>query len=108
LGRHRFVHARGVDRHEGRWFLYWSIVANLMNLVKRTAAVPKGAMCFGCNQSFEGNPVGVQFETDLLPATASGELRGLYFHPGHLLHYARRREWHELASFIVEHGPPNY
>jgi hypothetical protein len=79
-----------------------------MPVTKKTSSVPKGSICFGCNQTFEGNPVGVQFETDLLPPTASGELRGLYFHPGHLLHYARRREWHALADFIALNGPTNF
>jgi hypothetical protein len=79
-----------------------------VGVTKHSAAVPKGSLCFGCNRSFEGNPVGLQFETDLLPAHAQGELRGLYFHPGHLYHYARRREWQELSRFLAENGPASF
>jgi hypothetical protein len=79
-----------------------------MTLNRLPAKVPKGAICFGCNQSFEGNPIGVRFESDLLPAEDRPELAGLYFHPGHLLRYARRRDWNELAQFIETHGSSNY
>jgi hypothetical protein len=77
-------------------------------VAKRSAAVPKGAICFGCNQSFEGNPVGLQFETDLLPPHDQAELSGLYFHPGHLYHYARRREWHQLSEYLAKSGPSHF
>lgn len=79
-----------------------------MPVTKREAMVPKGAICFGCNQSFEGNPVGVQFETDLLEPNHQAELRGLFFHPGHLYHYAKRRGWEPLAHFLAEHGPRDF
>lgn len=79
-----------------------------MTLTRRSAVVPKGAVCFGCNQSFEGNPVGVQFETDLLDASHQSELRGLFFHPGHLYHYARRRGWDPLVRYLAEHGPHDF
>ena len=79
-----------------------------MSLTKRSAVVPPGAICFGCNQSFEGNPVGLQFETDLLDPPHHAELSGLYFHPGHLHHYVRRRGWATLDQFLVDHGPSNY
>ena len=79
-----------------------------MGVTKREAAVPRGAFCFGCNQSFEGNPVALQFETDLLSPAHQAELKGLYFHPGHLLHYARRRGWTELVDFLTATGSPRY
>ena len=79
-----------------------------MTVARRSAMVPKGAVCFGCNQSFEGNPVGLQFETDLLDAAHQAELRGLYFHPGHLYHYAKRRGWEPLVAFLSAHGPREY
>ena len=75
-----------------------------MALTKRSTVVPAGAICFGCNQSFEGNPVGLSFETDLLDASRRAELGGLYFHPGHLYHYARRRGWEPLVLYLHEHG----
>ncbi|HEY6237847.1 MAG TPA: hypothetical protein VIZ68_01495, partial [Thermoplasmata archaeon] len=65
-------------------------------------------VCFGCNQSFQGNPVGLQFETDLLDQAHRAELSGLYFHPGHLHHYARRRGWTALGRYLEETGPGNY
>jgi hypothetical protein len=77
-------------------------------LTKQSAMVSKGAVCFGCNQSFEGNPVGLQFTTDLLPPAQRAELAGLYFHPGHLHHYARRRGWTELTSFLESAGPAHF
>ncbi|MCI4358124.1 MAG: hypothetical protein L3J95_00845 [Thermoplasmata archaeon] len=79
-----------------------------MTLNKKTAAVPKGAICFGCNQSFEGNPVGVRFESDLVSVEDRPELAGLYFHPGHLIRYARRRDWTELAEYIEQNGAAQY
>ncbi len=79
-----------------------------MATVRREALVPKGAVCFGCNQPFEGNPVGLQFETDLLDPAHTAELRGLYFHPGHLYHYAKRRGWARLVAYLAEHGPREY
>ncbi|HEV2231607.1 MAG TPA: hypothetical protein VGV64_05325 [Thermoplasmata archaeon] len=79
-----------------------------MTLTKKDVAVPKAAICFGCNQPFEGNPVGRQFRSDLLSPSSQGELAGLYFHPGHLLRYARRRNWTALAEFLEANGPSNY
>jgi hypothetical protein len=79
-----------------------------VTLTKRSAAVPKGAMCFGCNQGFEGNPVGIRFESDLVPPADRPELAGLYFHPGHLIRYARRMNWTELADFLEAQGPSNF
>jgi hypothetical protein len=78
------------------------------SVIRTRAVVPAGAVCFGCHQSFEGNPVGLAFDTDLLSAAHRAELQGLYFHPGHLLRYARSREWHELAEFLQQNGPQNY
>ncbi len=75
---------------------------------RREAVVPKGAFCFGCNQSFEGNPVGLQFDSDLLDEAARAELRGRYFHPGHLRHYARRRGWERLVQFLATQPPRAY
>lgn len=77
-------------------------------LSKQSVVVPKGAFCFGCNQSFEGNPVGLQFDTDLVDAAHRSELHGLYFHPGHLYRYARRRNWEALAQFLQLNGPASY
>ena len=79
-----------------------------MAVTSREIVAPKGAICFGCNQGFEGNPVGVQVETDLVPEAARLELRGLVFHRGHLHHYARRRGWSELAEFLAREGPQRY
>ena len=76
-----------------------------MALVRRTVVAPASAVCFGCNQSFEGNPVGYAFETDLLPPAQAAELRGLLFHHGHLAHYAHRRGWTELATAAAHEGP---
>lgn len=77
-------------------------------LTKRTVVAPPGAICFACNQSFEGNPVAVAFETDLLPPSQAAELRGLVFHAGHLQHYARRRGWADLSTFLAHEGPSRY
>lgn len=77
-------------------------------LTKRSVATSPSTVCFSCNQSFEGNPVGVQFDTDLISPAAASELRGLTFHPGHLYHYARRREWTPLVQFLAHEGPAKY
>ncbi|HEV2519474.1 MAG TPA: hypothetical protein VGX00_02475 [Thermoplasmata archaeon] len=79
-----------------------------MTLTKKPVTAPKGAICFGCNQSFEGNPMGVRFESDLVPPADRPELAGLCFHPGHLIRYARRRNWTELATFIEQNGPSSF
>ncbi len=79
-----------------------------MTLTKRAVVAPPGAICFACNRSFEGNPVAVAFETDLLPEPQAAELRGLVFHSGHLYHYAKRRGWAELAAFLAREGPTQY
>jgi hypothetical protein len=79
-----------------------------MVITKQPVVVPKTAFCFGCNQSFDGNPVGLQFDTDLVTPPHRAELRGLYFHPGHLYRYARHRDWAELAQFLQQNGPTNY
>jgi hypothetical protein len=79
-----------------------------MPLTSRTAVAPTGAICFGCNQGFDGNPVALQFETDLLPPAATAELHGLYFHPHHLLRYARRRDWTALAQHIESQGSARF
>ena len=75
---------------------------------KQTVVVPRGAYCFGCNQSFEGNPVGLQFDTDLLDPPHRSEIRGMYYHPGHLYRYARHRGWEPLAQFLQLNGPASY
>jgi hypothetical protein len=80
----------------------------MATVTKREAVVPAGAFCFGCHQSFEGNPVGLVFDTDLLSEGHRSELKGLYFHPGHLLRYSRSREWHELSEFLQKAGPSSY
>ncbi len=77
-------------------------------LTKRSVVAAPGAICFACNQSFEGNPVAVAFETDLLPPAQAAELKGLVFHSGHLHHYARRRGWTDLAAYIAQEGPANF
>lgn len=77
-------------------------------LTKRAAVPSKGAFCFGCNQAFGAGAPAVKFESDLLPAADQPELAGLFFHPGHLIRYARRRNWNELAEFIEKSGPTNY
>lgn len=79
-----------------------------MALTARSVVVARGAVCFGCNQGFEGNPVARQFDTDLLDPAHATELRGLCFHPGHLANYARRRGWNELLAFLHEHGAKNF
>ncbi|HZY92117.1 MAG TPA: hypothetical protein VFG07_05015 [Thermoplasmata archaeon] len=80
-----------------------------MTLTKRAVVAPPGAICFACNQSFEGNPVAFSFETDdLLPPPQASELHGLVFHKGHLLHYARRRGWEAVVAFVASAGPSNF
>ena len=79
-----------------------------MTLTKRAVVAPASAVCFSCNQSFEGNPVAFGFETDILPPSQAAELRGLLFHQGHLIHYARRRGWTEVVAEITRDGASNY
>jgi len=74
-------------------------------LTKRAAMAPNGAFCFGCNQPFQGGAPAVRFESDLVPPSDRPELAGLYFHPGHLIRYANRRNWTGLAEFIERQGP---
>lgn len=83
-------------------------VGRSVALNQREVVAPKGALCFGCNQGFEGNPVAVQFDSDLVPETARSELKGLLFHRGHLHHYARRRGWTELAAYLAGEGPSRF
>jgi len=77
-------------------------------LAKHPAMAPSGSVCFGCNRPFEGGTPAVRFDSDLLPASDRPELSGLYFHPGHLIRYARRRNWSELAEFLERSGPSNF
>jgi hypothetical protein len=77
-------------------------------LRKNTVVAPKGAVCFGCNQTFEGNPVAFQYETDLLPPPEQAELSGLQFHQGHLLHYVKKRGWTVLAEHITAEGTSHF
>jgi len=77
-------------------------------LTKHAAVAPKGAYCFGCNQSFQGGAPAVKFESDLVPPSDKPELAGLYFHPGHLVRYANRRNWTALAEFLARSGPANF
>jgi hypothetical protein len=77
-------------------------------LTKRAAVAPKGSYCFGCNLAFEGGAPALKFESDLVPASDQPELANLCFHPGHLIRYARRRNWTELAAFLERNGPANY
>jgi len=79
-----------------------------MSLTKRTVPPPKGGFCFGCNQAFSGGEPALKFESDLPPPSDRAELAGLCFHPGHLIRYARRRNWTELADFIELNGAGNY
>jgi hypothetical protein len=80
----------------------------MATISKKEAVVPSGAFCFGCHQSFAGNPVGLVFDTDVLSEAHRSELRGLYFHPGHLIRYARSRDWTELADFLQKNGSQHY
>jgi hypothetical protein len=77
-------------------------------LAKHSALAPKGAYCFGCNQAFEGGAPALKFESDLVPASDQPELAGLYFHPGHLIRYASRRNWSALVGFIERSGPGSF
>lgn len=79
-----------------------------MELKKRTASPPPGAFCFGCNRSFEGAAPAVAFETDLVPLADRAEVANLYFHPGHLIRYANRRNWTALAAYLESTGPGSY
>ena len=79
-----------------------------MSITKRQVVAPSSAMCFACNRTFEGNPVAVQFESDLVPEADRAELKGLLFHEGHLYHYARRRGWTQLADAIGHDGASRY
>lgn len=79
-----------------------------MTLLKRPAVAPKGAYCFGCNQPIDGGASALKFESDLPPVSDRPELANLYFHPGHLIRYARRRNWTELAAYIEANGPGNF
>jgi hypothetical protein len=77
-------------------------------LVKHAAVAPKGSLCFGCNQGFEGGAPALRFESDLVPVPDRPELAGLCFHPSHLLRYARRRNWAGVVEFIEKAGPSNF
>ena len=79
-----------------------------MTLNKRVAMAPKGAYCFGCNQAIDGGAPSVRFESDLLPEADRPELANLYFHPGHLIRYARRRNWNDLAAFLEANGASRF
>lgn len=79
-----------------------------MAISKRAVPAPKSAMCFSCNQTFDGNPVAYQFDSDLVPEVDRAELQGLMFHQGHLYHYARRRGWTDLADAIGREGAGRY
>lgn len=79
-----------------------------MSISKRPAVAPKGSFCFGCNQPLDGGASAVKFESDLVPAPDRPELANLFFHPGHLVRYARRRNWNELVTFLEQNGPSNY
>ncbi|MGP8077867.1 MAG: hypothetical protein ACLQD8_08675 [Thermoplasmata archaeon] len=73
-------------------------------LSKHVAAAPKGAYCFGCNRAFDGGAPAVRFESDLVPPSDQPELANLFFHPTHLIRYARRRNWAPLAEYIEQTG----
>jgi len=77
-------------------------------LTKLAVKPPKGAYCFGCNQPFEGGAPAVRFESDLLSAADRTELSHLYFHPGHMIRYARRRNWTDLAAYMEGAGVANF
>lgn len=79
-----------------------------VTLTKHSVAVRDSTICFGCNQTFQGNPIGLKFESDLVPLPSRAELSGLFFHPGHLIHYARRRDWHDLVGYLIQVGPSNF
>lgn len=69
---------------------------------------PPGAYCFGCNRPFEGAAPAVTFETDLVPEADRAEVANMYFHPGHLIRYAHRRNWTELADYLELNGSTNF
>ncbi|HTP56028.1 MAG TPA: hypothetical protein VML53_05105 [Thermoplasmata archaeon] len=77
-------------------------------LAKHMATAPKGTYCFGCNQTIDGGAPAVRFESDLVPAPDRAELAHLYFHPGHLIRFARRRNWTDLAAEIERGGVSGY
>lgn len=79
-----------------------------MTLTKHAAMAPAGAYCFGCTGSFEGAAPAVLFEIDLVPESDRAEVGHLYFHPGHLIRYAHRRNWTELADYLERNGPSNF
>ncbi len=79
-----------------------------MTVTKRSVVPPKGSFCFGCNQPFGGGAPAVQVQSDLAPPSDRAELAGLYFHPGHLIRYARRRNWTELAAYLEANGSANF
>jgi hypothetical protein len=79
-----------------------------VTVTKHAVLAPKGSFCFGCNQSFDGGSPAVKFESDLVPPSDQPELANLCFHPGHLIRYARRRNWDELAAFLERNGPSSY
>ncbi len=79
-----------------------------MMLSKHAAMAPKGAYCFGCNRPFDGGSPAVVFVTDLVPESDRDEVAGLYFHPGHLIRYAHRRNWTELADYLERNGPASF
>ena len=77
-----------------------------VTVTSQEVVAPPGAICFGCNQSFAGNPIAVRYDSDLVPESARSELRGLVFHRGHLLHYARRRGWTALVADLAAAPSP--
>ena len=79
-----------------------------MALTRRSAMAPVGVYCFGCNRPFEGGSPAVVFVTDLVPESDRGEVAGLYFHPGHLIRYAHRRNWTELANYLERNGASSF
>lgn len=79
-----------------------------MTLTKRSSMAPPGMICFGCNRPFQGGDPAVTFSTDLVPESDRAEVAGLYFHPGHLIRYAHRRNWAELADYLERNGPSNF
>lgn len=87
---------------------YPAVVARRMGLTKHAAVALKAAICFGCNQSFDGNPVGYRYDSDLVGPSDRAELTGLIFHEGHLYRYARRRGWTPLADEIARRGDTRF
>jgi hypothetical protein len=80
----------------------------MTSLVKHVALAPKGSFCFGCNQAFEGGAPAVRFESDLVPPSDQPQLANLFFHPGHLIRYASRRNWTSLVEYIERGGASNF